>query len=54
MNRKVESSKVAKRNWGVSMQWKTRQLSIYLRGWINYFGIANQYQQTVGLDGWIR
>lgn len=42
------------RTWGVSMQVKIQQLSIYCRGWINYFGIANQYQQTVDLDGWIR
>ncbi|KAF3984347.1 MAG: hypothetical protein HFP81_02730 [Methylococcales symbiont of Hymedesmia sp. n. MRB-2018] len=42
------------RTWGVSMQVKIQKLSIYLRGWINYFGIANQYQQTVELDGWIR
>jgi len=42
------------RTWGVSMRVKIQQLSIYCRGWINYFGIANQYQQTVDLDGWIR
>ena len=42
------------RTWGVSMRVKIQKLSIYCRGWINYFGIANQYQQTVDLDGWIR
>ncbi|MBB3063095.1 hypothetical protein FHS09_003947 [Microbulbifer rhizosphaerae] len=36
------------------METKIRELSIYLRGWINYFGIANQYQQCVDLDHWIR
>lgn len=35
-------------------QAKIQKLSIYLRGWINYYGIANQYQQVVALDGWIR
>ncbi len=42
------------RTWGVSMGMKIRKLSIYLRGWINYYGIANQYQQAVELDQWIR
>ncbi len=42
------------RTWGVSMRTKLRKLSIYLRGWINYYGIANQYQQCIDLDHWIR
>ncbi len=42
------------RTRGVSMASKIRELSIYLRGWINYYGIANQYQQCVDLDHWIR
>lgn len=42
------------RTWGVSMGKKIRELSVYLRGWINYYGIANQYQQCVDLDHWIR
>lgn len=42
------------RNWGVSMQYQLFKLSQYLRGWINYFGIANAYQQCVDLDHWIR
>jgi RNA-directed DNA polymerase len=42
------------RSWGVSVDTKIREVSIYLRGWINYYGIANQYQQCVDLDHWIR
>jgi RNA-directed DNA polymerase len=42
------------RTWGVSMGTKIRKLNTYLRGWANYFGIANQYQQMVDLDHWIR
>ena len=42
------------RNWGVSMQYQLHKLSVFLRGWINYFGIANAYQQCVELDHWIR
>lgn len=42
------------RTWGVSMETKIRKLSIYLRGWINYYGIGNQYQRCVDLDHWVR
>ncbi|MEZ5537708.1 MAG: group II intron maturase-specific domain-containing protein [Thiolinea sp.] len=42
------------RTWGVSMGKKIRDLSVYLRGWINYYGIAHQYQPCVDLDHWIR
>lgn len=42
------------RNWGVSMHYQLFKLSQYLRGWINYYGIANAYQQCVELDHWIR
>ena len=42
------------RSWGVSMLTKIRKLSVYLRGWINYYAIANRYQGTVDLDHWIR
>ena len=42
------------RNWGVSMRFQLFKLSQYLRGWINYFGIANCYQLCLDLDHWIR
>jgi len=42
------------RNWGVSMHYQLFKVSQYLRGWINYFGIANCYQLYVDLDHWIR
>jgi len=42
------------RSWGVSMEFRLKELNKYLIGWINYFGIANQFQLCVDLDGWIR
>ena len=42
------------RNWGVSMHYQLFKISQYLRGWINYFGIASCYQLCVDLDHWIR
>ncbi len=46
--------KLTNRNWGVSMKYQLFKLSQYLRGWINYYGIANAYQKFVDLDAWIR
>jgi len=51
---KQEVRKLTNRNWGVSMQYQLHKLSLYLRGWINYFGIANAYQHCMDLDHWIR
>lgn len=51
---KHQVRELTNRTRGISMQAKLRKLSVYLRGWINYYGIANQYQQCVDLDNWIR
>lgn len=42
------------RNWGVSMPYQLFKTSQFIRGWINYFGIANCYQLCCDLDHWIR
>ena len=42
------------RSWGVSMEVKIKELTQYLRGWMNYFGIAVTYQTSIDLDQWIR
>lgn len=42
------------RNWGVSMKYQLFKVSQLLRGWLNYYGIANCYQLCVELDHWIR
>ncbi len=36
------------------MKYQLFKVSQYLRGWINYFGIASGYQPCVELDHWIR
>lgn len=51
---KQQVRRLTNRNWGVSMRYQLFKLSQYLRGWINYFGIANCYQLCVDLDHWIR
>lgn len=42
------------RNWGVSMRYQLFKTSQFIRGWINYFGIANCYQLCCDLDHWVR
>ena len=51
---KQQVRRLTNRNWGVSMSYQLFKISEYLRGWINYFGIANCYQLCVDLDHWIR
>jgi RNA-directed DNA polymerase len=51
---KQQVRRLTNRNWGVSMTYQLFKISQYLRGWINYFGIASGYQRCVELDHWIR
>jgi RNA-directed DNA polymerase len=51
---KQQVRRLTNRNWGVSMRYQLFKTSQYLRGWINYFGIANCYQLCMDLDHWIR
>jgi len=51
---KQQVRRLTNRNWGVSMEYQLFKTSQFLRGWINYFGIANCYQLCVDLDHWIR
>ena len=51
---KQKVRRLTNRNWGVSMRYQLFKTSQYIRGWINYFGIANCYQLCVDLDHWIR
>lgn len=46
--------RLTNRNWGVSMRYQLFKTSQYIRGWINYFGIAKGYQLCCDLDHWIR
>ncbi|MBF0353211.1 MAG: hypothetical protein HQM11_19430 [SAR324 cluster bacterium] len=36
------------------MEQVIAELSTYLRGWINYFGLSDYYRPIPGLDNWIR
>jgi len=42
------------RNRGISLERMARELTAYLRGWINYFGFCERRTDLRDLDGWIR
>ena len=42
------------RSWGVSMTYRMKKLTEYIRGWINYFGISEYYRPIPVLDEWLR
>jgi RNA-directed DNA polymerase len=42
------------RSWGVSMQYRLKKLAEYIRGWMNYYGISEEYRPIGEIDGWIR
>ena len=42
------------RSWFVSMEYRYRKLSQYIRGWMNYFGISEYYRPIPEIDHWLR
>jgi RNA-directed DNA polymerase len=36
------------------MKHRLHKLSVYLRGWMGYFGISEPYREIPQIDGWIR
>jgi RNA-directed DNA polymerase len=36
------------------MKYRLNKLAQYLRGWMGYFGISEQYHEIPEIDGWIR
>ncbi len=42
------------RTRGVSLEEMTKGLSVYLRGWVGYFGFCQTPSVLAGLDSWIR
>jgi RNA-directed DNA polymerase len=51
---KSELRRLTGRSWGVSMGRRYGELSTYLFGWMNYFGIAMKYNDAVEMDHWLR
>jgi RNA-directed DNA polymerase len=51
---KSELRRLTGRSRGVSMQRRYGEIRTYLQGWINYFGIALKYNDSVEMDHWLR
>ena len=51
---KYNLKRLSSRSWGVSFQHRLYKLNQYIRGWVNYFGIAQGYQVLLDLDSWLR
>ncbi len=53
-NFKREVRRFTGRSLGVSMDYRLRKLSQYLRGWFGYFGISEYYRPIPELEEWLR
>jgi len=42
------------RSWSVSMDYRLRKLAVYVRGWMNYYGISEVYDPIPAIDPWLR
>ena len=51
---KCEIRRLTGRSNGKSMKKTIHDLTVFMRGWINYFGIGQGYQKCIDLDQWIR
>jgi len=41
------------RSWFVSMEYRYKKLSEYIRGWMNYYGISEYYRSIPEIDEWL-
>jgi len=51
---KTRLRRLTGRSWGVSMPYRYASLSLYIQGWMNYFGAGMRYNDVVELDHWLR
>lgn len=46
--------KLTNRNTGIPMDYRLMKINDFIKGWINYFGIANAKRKLEDIDRWIR
>ncbi len=51
---KYRVKRLTGRSWFVTMEYRYKKLSQYIRGWMNYFGISENYRPIPEIDGWLR
>jgi RNA-directed DNA polymerase len=42
------------RHWFVSMEDRLAQLRLFVKGWMNYYGLSQIYRDWPGMDDWLR
>jgi RNA-directed DNA polymerase len=42
------------RSWGVSMEYRYKELRSYVAGWLNYYALSEYYRPIPELDEWLR
>ena len=51
---KARIRKLTSRSWGISMEARILKLNLYMKGWFEYFKLAEIPRSFEDLDGWIR
>jgi len=46
--------KLTGRSKGISLDCRLKKLALYVRGWMNYFGISEYYDPVSEIDSWLR
>lgn len=47
---KTQLRRLTGRSWGVSMEYRYASIRLYMRGWMNYYGIGMKYNDVVEFD----
>ena len=50
---KYRLKRLTGRNWFISMEDRLAQLQLYVRGWMNYYGISEPHSHWQDLAGWL-
>lgn len=51
---KQRLKRLSGRHWFVSMDERLAKLRLFVRGWMNYYGLSQVYSDWPGLDTWLR
>ena len=51
---KQRLKRLSGRHWFVSMEDRLAKLRLFVRGWMNYYGLSDVYSDWPGLDTWLR
>ena len=46
--------KLTGRSKGISLDYRLKKLALYVRDWMNYFGISEYYDPVAEIDSWLR